>query len=122
MGAAFFGYLAHVVFLSWGSTLYFNSIFIHPNNIALLDGTMIPSFDMEGLGALPTISILKYLPIFFIVLLFSLKIMPFFVSPSVQEGLGALPSRDRQVRLDMDANPVCTTGLDIRPSSSIQDS
>ena len=75
MGAAFFGYLAHVVFLSWGSTLYFNSIFIHPNNIALLDGTMIPSFTIESFTML---SVLKYLPLIFIVLMFSIKIMPFF--------------------------------------------
>lgn len=39
IGAVTIGYLTHELFLSYGSTFYYNSIFIHPNSTSsLLDG------------------------------------------------------------------------------------
>jgi len=42
LGAAFFGFLAHEMFLGSGSTFYLQSLFIHPDHQILLDGIMSP--------------------------------------------------------------------------------
>lgn len=50
LGAAYFGYQFNESFIGGGSTFYQNSIFIHPNNTGLLDGSMSQP------------SLLKYIP------------------------------------------------------------
>jgi NADH-ubiquinone oxidoreductase chain 5 len=40
MGAIFFGYISHELFLGLGSNFYSSSIFIHPDHIRLLDGVL----------------------------------------------------------------------------------
>ena len=42
LGAAFFGFLAHEMFLGSGSTFYLQSLFVHPDHQILLDGIMSP--------------------------------------------------------------------------------
>ncbi len=37
IGAVTLGYLANEVFLSYGSSFYFNSIFTHPSHLLILD-------------------------------------------------------------------------------------
>jgi hypothetical protein len=39
LGAAFFGYITHELFLGLGHTFYQQVLFIHPNNLGLLDGS-----------------------------------------------------------------------------------
>ena len=60
LGAIFFGYLTHELFLGLGSTFYSSSLFIHPDHIRLLDGTF------------SQFSYLKYLPLTTLFILFSL--------------------------------------------------
>lgn len=66
IGAAFFGFLFKDTFLGIGSTIYFNSIFTHPSNIALFDGP---------LGAETSF---KFLPLLTLLILFT--IIPFSTS------------------------------------------
>lgn len=60
LGAIFFGYLTHELFLGLGSTFYSSSLFIHPDHIRLLDGTF------------SQFSYLKYLPLTTLLILFTL--------------------------------------------------
>lgn len=67
LGAAFFGYLTNDLFLGMGNTFYFQSLFFHPINISLLDGSFNESY-------------LKYLPLLTCFIL--LSIVPLFYSNS----------------------------------------
>lgn len=58
------------MFLGIGSSLYSNSIFIHPDNIALVDASMLPSFNSYNIY-----QILKILPL--LTLIFFLSLFPF---------------------------------------------
>jgi hypothetical protein len=69
LGSTFFGYLTHETFLGIGSTIYQGAIFTHPNNIALLDGSMIPT-SVEG--NIIGISTLKYLPLVTLLILITI--------------------------------------------------
>ena len=40
LGAIFFGYFTHEMFLSLGNTFYFNNLFTHPNHLRLFDGSL----------------------------------------------------------------------------------
>jgi uncharacterized membrane protein YobD (UPF0266 family) len=42
LGSVYLGYLTHNLFVEKGSTLYFNSVFIHPQHVYMLDGTFEP--------------------------------------------------------------------------------
>jgi len=44
LGAVIIGYIVNDLFISYGSTFYKNSIFIHPNNIRILDATNASSY------------------------------------------------------------------------------
>jgi hypothetical protein len=57
--------------LGLGSSIYFNSIFTHPNNISLLDATYLASIN----GTSSYVAILKWLPITTLFFIFS--IIPF---------------------------------------------
>ena len=76
IGSVFFGYLSHETFLGLGSSIYQGAIFIHPNNIALLDGAMIPSVPLSSLVSFAFQesyqSILKYLPLVTLLILITL--------------------------------------------------
>ena len=62
IGSIFFGYLSHEIFQGIGSNIYFNSIFIHPNNIAIIDGSMISSIsDLKSIKFLPIITLLIFI-------------------------------------------------------------
>ena len=62
LGAIFFGYLSHDLFLGIGTTFYQNSLFTHPNHFALFDGPLSqPSF-------------FKFIPLF--TFLFLLLLLP----------------------------------------------
>lgn len=66
-GSVFFGYLFHEIFQSYGSNFYQNSIFIHPNNILIQDGSMISTFsDFE---------FIKFIPLF--TFFFFISFLPF---------------------------------------------
>jgi NADH:ubiquinone oxidoreductase subunit 5 (subunit L)/multisubunit Na+/H+ antiporter MnhA subunit len=60
IGAAFFGFLTHEMFLGLGSTFYSQALFIHPDHQVLLDGTMSPQ------------TWLKFLPSAILLILFTL--------------------------------------------------
>lgn len=54
LGSVFFGYLFNELFLSFGSNIYSNSIFIHPNNIYILDGSIISTiYDFKFIKFIP---------------------------------------------------------------------
>lgn len=57
LGAAFFGYLTNDLFLGMGNTFYLQSLFFHPANIGLLDG----SFSSSSLKYLPLVTLLLLL-------------------------------------------------------------
>ena len=62
IGSIFFGYLSHEIFQGIGSNIYFNSIFIHPNNIAIIDGSMISSIsDLKSIKFIPIITLLIFI-------------------------------------------------------------
>ncbi len=62
LGAIFFGYITHELFIGLGSEFYNNSIFIHPDNLRLFDGSL-----SQG-------SILKYIPL--LTLIFIISLLP----------------------------------------------
>lgn len=73
LGAAFFGYLAHEVFLGMGSTFYSQALFFHPANpVGLLDGSFSPNSIY--------VTALKYLPL--TTLLILLTLLPLTYNPS----------------------------------------
>ncbi|KAJ3388684.1 hypothetical protein HDU92_001385, partial [Lobulomyces angularis] len=45
LGAVFFGFFAQISFIVWGSTIFMNAIFIHPNNVAIFDGSILYSIE-----------------------------------------------------------------------------
>jgi hypothetical protein len=71
LGAAFFGYLTHEVFIGLGNTFYLQALFFHPaSSIQLLDGSFAPDTSY--------ITALKYLPLTTLLILFSLLPVLFF--------------------------------------------
>jgi NADH-ubiquinone oxidoreductase chain 5 len=63
IGAIFFGYLTHELFLGIGSTFYLNNIFIHPDHIRLFDGNLSQPSLLKYLTLLPLLFLFYLLPI-----------------------------------------------------------
>ena len=76
-GSIFFGYISYELFLGIGSKIYQNSIFIHPNNLAIIDSTMISSFYQQNFY--------KYIPIFTIFIFFTIQPFKKKVFNKIQE-------------------------------------
>lgn len=116
IGSVFFGYLTHETFLGLGSSIYQGAIFIHPNNIALLDGSMIPtsvkiselvSYDASQFqnitliqGLITSVSILKYLPL--VTLFILIMIQP--LSRNINNDLGHSSTQNMNVKAQGDIN------------------
>lgn len=65
LGSVFFGYITHEFFLGIGSNIYLNSIFIHPDNIAIIDGSMISTFiKFNNVKFIPLLTFLFFISIF----------------------------------------------------------
>ena len=75
LGSAFFGYLFHELFLSFGSNIYSNSIFIHPNNLYILDGSMI--------STISDFKFIKFIPLF--TFFFFISLLPFNNNKKTEE-------------------------------------
>lgn len=81
LGSAFFGYIFHELFLSFGSSIYSNSIFIHPNNLYILDGSII--------STISDFKFIKFIPLF--TFFFFLSLLPFNIKKT-EENITTPPS------------------------------
>nr|YP_009659004.1 NADH dehydrogenase subunit 5 [Synchytrium microbalum]QCQ69002.1 NADH dehydrogenase subunit 5 [Synchytrium microbalum] len=65
VAAVFFGYLTNELFMGVGSYFYGQSIFIHPDHLILLDGTLTPGSIWKLLPPLTLLTLITLLPLSF---------------------------------------------------------
>lgn len=114
LGAVYFGYISHTQVQSSGSTIFQNSIWLHPEHISLMDGEMlstkigniIPPADTEVLynnihsqseqlncenqyisiqhNKTSTLTMLKYLPLITLIIFSCIQPFRFFPTPTLK--------------------------------------
>ena len=63
VGAAFFGFITHELFLGLGSTFYQQALFTHPSNLTMLDGPLSPPSLLKFLPPATLLILLTLIPI-----------------------------------------------------------
>lgn len=81
IGAIFLGYMTNEIFLSFGSTFYINSIFIHPDNLRLLDASNAGSF-------------LGLIPLFFLIFAFLIPLIITYRFSNTNKSIEIIKTKD----------------------------